>query len=54
VLTSGDHAAIERWRRRQALAATLAKRPELLAGAELSEQDRRWLAELERERSDGV
>jgi tRNA (guanine37-N1)-methyltransferase len=54
VLTSGDHAAIERWRRRHALAATLAKRPELLAGADLSDQDRRWLAELERERSDGA
>ncbi len=31
VLLSGDHAAIERWRREQALAATRAKRPDLLA-----------------------
>jgi tRNA (guanine37-N1)-methyltransferase len=30
VLLSGDHAAIERWRREQALAATRAKRPDLL------------------------
>jgi len=30
VLTSGDHAAIERWRERQALLATRAKRPDLL------------------------
>ncbi len=30
VLTSGDHAAIGRWREREALRATLAKRPDLL------------------------
>lgn len=35
VLLGGDHAAIERWRRREALRATLTKRPDLLAGAEL-------------------
>lgn len=45
VLLSGDHAAIERWRRRRALAATLAKRPDLLAGAEISAEERRWLEE---------
>ena len=43
VLLSGDHAAIERWRLEAALAATLAKRPDLLASAELSPQARRWL-----------
>jgi tRNA (guanine37-N1)-methyltransferase len=31
VLTSGDHAAIERWRERQAVVATRAKRPDLTA-----------------------
>ena len=30
VLLSGDHAAIARWRRKQALRATLEKRPDLL------------------------
>lgn len=49
VLVSGDHAAIERWRRRAALRATLAKRPDLLATAELDATDRRLLAELEAE-----
>ena len=34
VLTSGDHAAIERWRDEQAVAATRAKRPDLLSGGE--------------------
>jgi tRNA (guanine37-N1)-methyltransferase len=47
VLLSGDHAAIERWRRREALRATWHKRPELLAAARLDDDDRRWLAELE-------
>jgi tRNA (guanine37-N1)-methyltransferase len=49
VLLSGDHAAIERWRRREALRATLEKRPDLLARAELDDEDRRLLAELESE-----
>jgi tRNA (guanine37-N1)-methyltransferase len=49
VLTSGDHAAIERWRRREALRATLAKRPDLLAGVELSRDDRKWLDEVRSE-----
>lgn len=32
VLLSGDHGAIERWRRQQAQARTAARRPDLLAG----------------------
>jgi tRNA (guanine37-N1)-methyltransferase len=51
VLLSGDHAAIDRWRRRQALAATLDKRPDLLAAAALSDDDRETLAELRAERA---
>jgi len=39
VLRSGDHAAIARWRRRQALLATRTHRPELFAGATLSAED---------------
>jgi tRNA (guanine37-N1)-methyltransferase len=46
VLLSGDHAKIARWRREQALRRTLARRPELLQSAELSEEDRRFLASL--------
>jgi tRNA (guanine37-N1)-methyltransferase len=34
VLLSGDHAAIERWRRREAIRATRAKRPDLLSAAD--------------------
>ncbi len=53
VLLSGDHAAIARWRRREALRQTLRKRPDLLAAAELTPEDRRLLAELGAEDADG-
>jgi tRNA (guanine37-N1)-methyltransferase len=46
VLLSGHHAAIDRWRRREALARTLEERPELLAGATLDREDRALLQEL--------
>jgi len=46
VLTSGDHAAIERWRLRAALEATLAKRPDLLDAARLEPAARRELDRL--------
>lgn len=49
VLLSGDHAAIARWRRKEALRLTRARRPDLLAAARLSEEDRRLLDEIEKE-----
>jgi tRNA (guanine37-N1)-methyltransferase len=49
VLLSGDHSAIERWRRRAALAATLAKRPDLIDERRLGPAE---LRELERLRSE--
>jgi tRNA (guanine37-N1)-methyltransferase len=45
VLLSGDHGAIRRWRRKQALGRTWLRRPELLDGLELDEESRRLLAE---------
>ena len=39
VLLSGDHAAVENWRRAQALKRTWQRRPELLASRQLSDQD---------------
>ncbi len=44
VLLSGDHAAIARWRRREMLGRTLARRPELLDEQTLDEDDRALLA----------
>ncbi len=49
VLLSGNHAGIEKWRRREALRATLLKRPDLLKTAELTDEDRQMLEELKRE-----
>lgn len=46
VLLSGDHRAIRRWREREALLATLRKRPELLAEAELTPLQEKILKEL--------
>jgi tRNA (guanine37-N1)-methyltransferase len=46
VLLSGHHREIERWRRRQALARTLERRPDLLEDAHLSPEDEALLDEL--------
>jgi len=46
VLLSGDHEKIRRWRRRAALAKTLRNRPDLLAAAELTDEDREILKEI--------
>jgi len=40
VLLSGDHGAVARWRRDESLRRTAARRPDLLAGADLTERDR--------------
>jgi tRNA (guanine37-N1)-methyltransferase len=48
-LLGGDHLAIRRWRREQQLRKTLANRPDLLAGAALSKEDRKLLEALRRE-----
>ncbi len=46
VLTSGNHQAIATWRRREQLRRTLARRPDLLATAPLSDADRLFLKTL--------
>ncbi|MFQ5895900.1 MAG: tRNA (guanosine(37)-N1)-methyltransferase TrmD [Nitrospinota bacterium] len=46
VLLSGDHAAIRRWRRREALRRTRERRPDLLTRARLSPEDRELLEGL--------
>ncbi len=52
VLRSGHAAEIERWRREQALRRTWLRRPELLVAADLSEEDKYFLAALAEERID--
>jgi tRNA (guanine37-N1)-methyltransferase len=46
VLLSGNHAEIRRWRKREALARTYARRPDLLAAASLDEEEQEWLRDL--------
>ena len=49
VLLSGNHAAIARWRRKQALGRTWDRRPDLIDEAKLSREDRQLLEEYRRE-----
>lgn len=49
VLLSGDHERIRRWRRKEALRRTKARRPDLLQQAFLSEEDLEFLREIEGE-----
>ena len=49
VLLSGDHAAIGRWRLKQALGVTWRKRPDLLDESALTELERELLAEYRQE-----
>jgi tRNA (guanine37-N1)-methyltransferase len=51
VLVSGHHEMIRRWRRKEALRATLLRRPELLECASLNDEDRELIAEVESEES---
>jgi tRNA (guanine37-N1)-methyltransferase len=49
VLAGGDHAAIRKWRREQALEKTWRNRPDLLEKAELTAGERKLLASLQKE-----
>ena len=50
VLLSGHHAEVRRWRKRAALTRTLERRPDLIAGASLDEEERKLLDEIRHER----
>jgi len=51
VLLSGDHDAIRRWRKREAVRRTLARRPDLIDEASLDEESRALLRELRERRA---
>lgn len=51
VLVSGNHEAVRRWRRKEALRNTWFKRPDLLRDRLLSDEDRRLLDEVMQERT---
>ncbi len=52
VLLTGDHGAVQRWRRQQAFWRTWQRRPDLLAGRDWSPEDRALLASRLAERSE--
>jgi tRNA (guanine37-N1)-methyltransferase len=54
VLLSGNHGEIRRWRKREALRRTLERRPDLLAGASLDEEEVEILRELQDGRTAGL
>lgn len=49
VLAGGDHEAVRRWRLKQALGRTWSRRPDLLEGRELSDEERELLEEFKSE-----
>jgi len=49
VLTSGHHEAVRKWRLKEALRRTLARRPELLEGRALSREEAKLIGEIRAE-----
>ena len=47
---NGNHEAIRQWRRKKALEKTLRNRPDLVGRVELRAEDKRLIAEIERDR----
>ncbi len=46
ILLSGNHAEIEKWRRKEALKRTISRRPDLLESAVLTQEEREMLEEI--------
>jgi len=53
VLVSGNHEKIRLWRRKDALRVTKERRPDLLDGTKLTDEDRGILEEIEQEDTEG-
>ena len=51
ILQSGHHENINKWRKKQALKNTYYKRPELLENVDLSEEDKKYLEELSKNKN---
>jgi tRNA (guanine37-N1)-methyltransferase len=51
-LMSGNHEEIRKWRRQRALEKTLRNRPDLLEGAALNEEDKKFLSGMKKARSE--
>ena len=51
ILQSGHHENINKWRKKQALKNTYYKRPQLLKNVDLSEEDKKYLEELSKNKN---
>lgn len=49
ILLSGNHARVDKWRREQSLKRTAGRRPDLLERARLSDEDKDFLSQLEKD-----
>ena len=49
ILLSGNHAKVDKWRREQSLKRTASRRPDLLERAELYDEDKDFLSQLEKD-----
>lgn len=49
VLTSGNHRLINEWRDKESLRRTYMRRPDLLEGTELTNQQKKWLEEIKKD-----
>ncbi|MGV3465754.1 MAG: tRNA (guanosine(37)-N1)-methyltransferase TrmD [Heyndrickxia sp.] len=50
ILLSGDHRKIEEWREKESLRRTFLRRPDLLEGYSLTENQRKWIMEWENDK----
>lgn len=53
ILLSGNHSQIAKWRRVQALKRTRSRRPDLFARYPITDEERRWLQESDRDEQEG-
>lgn len=49
VLMNGNHKLIDEWQQKESLRRTVLRRPDMLATVELTEQQKKWLREIEEE-----
>lgn len=49
VLMNGNHGLIEQWRHKESLKRTFERRPDMLDGRELTDEEKQWLAEWTKE-----
>ncbi|MBQ9742591.1 MAG: tRNA (guanosine(37)-N1)-methyltransferase TrmD [Ruminococcus sp.] len=54
VLMSGHHANIEKWRREQAITATVRLRPDMLSQAQLTDKEKAFVSQLQEQEKDSL